>query len=802
MVDQSHRESLPRLNVVDTANALVTDPVCGMKIDPANAAASWVFDGKTYYFCAPSCLAKFQADPRHYLEKKKGRNDHTKAMAKPAALPGTTYICPMHPDVVSDRPGSCPRCGMALEARVPSLDDQPNPELVDMTRRFWLGVVLGLPVFLAGMATMLPANPLHQLSPRWMTLFDFAQLVLTTAVVFGCGWPFFERAWQALRMGGSNMFTLITLGVSAAYFYSAIATIMPQIFPKGLRGPSGMVETYYETAAAIIVLVLLGQVLEIKARGKTSAAIKRLLGLASRTARVVGADGSERDIPMEEVRVGDLVRVRPGEKVPVDGLVTEGHTYIDESMISGEPVPVEKKAGDRVVGGTINGTGTVIFRAEKVGQETLLAQMVAMVSEAQRSRAPIQSLVDRVSSVFIPVVLAAALLTFLGWAAWGPQPRLVLAMVHAVAVLIIACPCALGLATPMAIMVGTGKGAEQGILIKNAEALEVLQKADTLVVDKTGTLTEGKPRLVQVIGLAGHAEEEVVRLAASLEQQSEHPLANAIVQAARARKISLTAASDFASESGKGVSGVVEGRRVLVGKPAYLAEAGVDIGPASGQIDALRNQGQTLVALAVDGVLAGLLGVADPIRSTTPDAMRDLRSQGLRIIMVTGDSRQTAELVGRRLVLDEIQADVLPRHKYEAVRKLQEKGAVVAMAGDGINDAPALAQANVGIALATGTDIAMESAPITLLAGDLRGIARARRLSALTMKAIRQNLFLAFVYNVVSIPVAALGILNPIWAALAMSLSSLSVVGNSLWLRKARLAPGVSEQDQAELSGK
>jgi Cu+-exporting ATPase len=768
------------------------DPACGMTVDPAHAAGSTAHGGRTYYFCSASCLRKFEADPQKYLL---GRPEptgpaHQAASPPPAAAgrgPGVTeYTCPMHPEVVSDRAGNCPICGMALEPRtVTAPEEGPNPELQDMSRRFWAGLALALPVFLLAMADMLPGRPLHHLFE--MRMVNWVQLALTTPVVLWCGWPFFQRAWQSAVHRSPNMFTLIALGVGAAYLYSLAATVAPGAFPEGVRLASGAVETYFDTAAVITVLVLLGQVLEIRARGRTGAAVRKLLGLAPKTARVVRPDGREEDMPLGDIRPGDTLRVRPGEKVPVDGTVTEGKSAVDESMISGEPIPVEKGPGGKVVGGTVNGTGGLLVRADRVGADTLLAQIVRMVTEAQRTRAPVERLVNRVARYFVPAVLAVAALAFVGWAFWGPPPRLAHALVNAVAVLIIACPCALGLATPMAIMVGTGRGAESGVLFRSAEALEVLGKADTLVVDKTGTLTEGKPRLAAVEPAEGFPEGELLRLAAGLERGSEHPLATAVVQGAEARGVRPADARDFQSVTGKGVTGTLEGRKVALGNVALLADQGVDAGPLRDRLEALRGEGQTVVLLAVDGRLAGLLGVTDPIRESTHEAIRMLRGEGIHVIMVTGDSRTTAEAVAGKLRIDEVIAEVLPQEKAEVVKRLQGEGRVVAMAGDGVNDAPALAQAQVGIALGTGTDVAMESAGVTLVKGDLRGIARARRLSRATMRNIRQNLFLAFVYNSLGVPVAALGLVTPIWASAAMSLSSLSVVGNSLRLRRVGL---------------
>jgi Cu+-exporting ATPase len=700
----------------------------------------------------------------------------------------------MHPEVRQGQPGSCPKCGMALEPEAGAApgEDAANPELADMSQRFWIGLALGLPVFLVAMADMLPGRPLHFLD---MSALNWLQLVLATPVVLWCGWPFFARAGASVVHRSPNMFTLIALGVGAAYLYSLAATVAPGLFPEGFRSAHGAVETYFDTAVAVTVLVLLGQVLELRARGSTSAAIRRLLGLAPRTARVVRPDGREEEVPLTDVRVGDVLRVRPGEKLPVDGVVTEGQSAVDESMLTGEPIPVEKRPGDRVVGGTVNGTGSFLMRADRVGQDTMLAQIVRMVSEAQRSRAPVERLVNQVSRYFVPGVLAVSVVTFLLWGLLGPEPSWAHALVNAVAVLIIACPCALGLATPMAVMVGTGKGAEAGILIKNAEALEVLGRADTLVVDKTGTLTEGKPRLVTVEPAGDFREGELLRLAAVLERGSEHPLAQAILEGAADRGVrNIPEARSFQSVTGKGVTGEVEGRRVVLGTPALLQDSSIDVSSVQGRLDALRAEGQTVVLVAVDGRVAGLLGVRDPVRASTPEAIRLLHADGLRVIMLTGDSEATARAVAREIGIDEVIAGVLPGQKAAAVARLQQQGHVVAMAGDGVNDAPALARAQVGLAMGTGTDVAIHSAGVTLVKGDLRAIARARRLSKLTMRGIRQNLLLAFAYNALTIPVAAgvlypwLGVLvSPIWASVAMSLSSLSVIATALRLRRQPL---------------
>ena len=778
------------------------DPVCGMTVDPAGAAGHTEYKGKTYYFCATSCLRKFTADPERYLAPKPapaliqigkpGAHAHVAVPAPPppAAAPGTLYTCPMHPEIVQDHPGACPKCGMALEPMTPSLDEGPNPELIDMARRFRIAAILGAPVFVLAMADMVLGSGLGgRVDIRWV---NWLGLALATPVVWWAGWPFFERGWASVVNRSPNMFTLIALGVGAAYLYSTAATLAPSLFPSGFQ-MHGMVETYFDTAVVITVLVLLGQVLELRARSRTSAAIKALLGLAPKTARRV-QHGREEDVSLAHVVAGDLLRVRPGEKIPVDGVVTEGRTSVDESMVTGEPIPVEKESGSRVTGGTVNGTGSVVMRAERVGGDTLLAQIVRMVSEAQRSRAPIQKLADRIAAWFVPAVVLVALLAFAAWSIWGPEPRFALALVSAVAVLIIACPCALGLATPMAIMVGTGRGAQAGVLIRNAEALERLEGVDTVVVDKTGTLTEGKPTLTDVIGATGFTDRDVLRFAAGIEQASEHPLAAAIVAGARARGVDAPRASDFESLTGKGVVGHVEGRAVALGNAALMRDGHVEINAIEPRADELRREGATVMFVAIAGQAAGLLVVTDPIKASTPEAIRMLHREGLRIVMLTGDNRTTAEAVARRLGLDDVRADVLPAQKREIIRQLQREGRRVAMAGDGINDAPALAEAAVGIAMGTGTDVAMESAGITLVKGDLRGIARARRLSRATMRNVRQNLFLAFVYNAIGVPVAAgvlypfLGLLiSPIWASAAMTLSSVSVIGNALRLRRVEL---------------
>lgn len=762
-----------------------------MSVDPARAAGSVPHAGKTWYFCSTHCVEKFKADPQRYLNPSPPALVQLGSMAPAADVvaAGTEYTCPMHPEVVSDRPGPCPKCGMALEPRTITLDEGPNPELVDMTRRLWVGALLGLPVFIIAMSDMLPGNPLHVYAGP----LNWLQLVLATPVVFWCGWPFFERAWLSIRNVSPNMFTLIALGVGAAYLYSLAATLLPDAFPDGFR-EHGAVMPYFDTAVVVTVLILLGQVLELKARGRTSAAIKALLKLSPKTARRLGEGGVEEDVPVEHIRPGDVLRVRPGEKLPVDGVVVEGRTTVDESMITGEPLPVEKETGSQVVTATINGTGALLVRAERVGTDTLLAKIVRMVGEAQRSRAPIERVVDQVARFFVPGVVLVSIVTFVIWSLWGPEPRLAHALVNAVAVLIIACPCALGLATPMAVMVGTGRGAEAGVLFKNAEALEILARADTLVVDKTGTLTEGKPQLTRLEPVGGFQADEVLRLAASLERGSEHPLADAIVRAALEKGLHLVEPRDFRSLPGKGVTGTVDGHSVALGNAALMVDLAVETAPLAARLSALRDEGQTAMVVAIDGRAAGLVCVADRIKPSTPEAIRQLHADGLRIIMLTGDNLQTAEAVARQLGIDAVIAEVLPDQKRDVVRRLQTEGRFVAMAGDGINDAPALAQAQVGIAMGTGTDVALESAGITLVKGDLRAIARARALSRATLGNIRQNLFLAFLYNTASVPVAAgllypvLGIvITPIWASVAMSLSSLSVVANALRLRKARL---------------
>jgi len=762
------------------------DPVCGMSVRPESAAGSVEHTGTTYWFCSPSCVQKFKADPGSYS----GQGDAVPN--PPASAAAAEYTCPMHPEVVRSEPGSCPICGMALEPRTVAAEEPENPELRDMTRRLWVSTVLAAPLFLLTMATMLFGHAAAAwIPPRTLA---WIELALGTPVVLWGGWPFFERMWASFRNRNLNMFTLIGIGTGTAFVYSVVATLFPGLFPDSLRGHDGEVDRYFEAAAVITALVLLGQVLELRARSRTGGAIRALLGLAPKTARRIAADGAEADVPLDRVQPGDRLRVRPGEKVPVDGVVVEGRSSVDESMISGEPVPVEKGAGDRITGATLNGTGALAIRAERVGADTLLAQIVRMVSDAQRSRAPIQRLADRVSAYFVPAVIVIAALSFVVWSLAGPEPRLAHGLVAAVSVLIIACPCALGLATPMSIMVGVGRGAGLGVLIRDAEALEAFEKVDTLVVDKTGTLTEGRPGLAGVDTANGWQEAEVLRLAASLEQGSEHPLAAAIVAGARARELSLDAAAEFESVTGKGVSGSVAGRRVLLGNRGLLDAAGIDASALADRAEALRADGQTVMFVAIDGRLAGLIGASDPIKASSAEALRQLHEEGVRVFMATGDSRTTAAAVARTLGLDAFEAEVLPASKVEVVKRLQAEGRIVAMAGDGINDAPALAQAQVGIAMGTGTDIAMESAGVTLLKGDLRGIARARRLSRATMRNIRQNLFFAFIYNALGVPIAA-GVVYPVFglllspmiAAAAMSFSSVSVIANALRLRRVSL---------------
>jgi Cu+-exporting ATPase len=815
-------------NPSNPAPTLERDPVCGMKVNPVMAKHIHEHEGKNFYFCCAPCVEKFKADPAKYLHAPARHSGLVTLAAvkpaitaqtantayvcpmcpevrekKPGACPScgmalepevpiasirTEYTCPMHPEIVRPAPGSCPICGMALEPRSVTAAAEENPELRDMTRRFWISLALTAPLMAIAMAGMFWQMPVHRLLPA--AVLPWLELALATTVVLWAGWPFFQRFWTSLVNRSPNMFTLIGMGTGVAYGYSVVATLAPQIFPESLRGMGGYPDVYFEAAAAITTLVLLGQVMELRARSRTSAAIRALLDLSPKTARLLNPDGSERDIPLEQVKPGDRLRVRPGEKVPVDGVLLEGRSAIDESMITGESMPVEKLPESKVIGATINGTGSFVMRAERVGSETLLARIVQMVSQAQRSRAPIQQLADRVAKWFVPIVVAVAIITFFAWLFPGPQPRLAHALVNAVAVLIIACPCALGLATPMAIMVGVGRGARAGVLIKNAEALEILEKVDTLVVDKTGTLTEGKPRIMSFTQALAQ-DPELLRLAASLERASEHPLGAAVVDAAVSRGLNLSLPTGITSVTGRGIVGLVDGKTVAVGSPALMVEVGALQNPvASGLIQ----PGGSALCVAIDGKYVGSLGVADRVKPSTPHALRDLKAHGIRIVMLTGDNRTTAAAIAHQLGIEEFEAEVLPEGKLEIIRKLQGQGRVVAMAGDGINDAPALAQADVGIAMGTGTDVAMESGGITLVKGDLTGILRARKLSQATMRNIRQNLFFAFVYNAIGVPIAAgvlypfFGLLlSPIFAAAAMSFSSVSVITNALRLRNVKL---------------
>ncbi len=818
------------------------DPVCGMNINKESAVAFKEWQGVQYGFCSQHCHDSFLAEPEKYVVATEQNNETTHACCSPASTAdhskhdhgkmkkissgtytcpmhpeiredspgscpkcgmalepvapiqsevGTEYVCPMHPDVVQDKPGDCPICGMALEPKTVTTETGSNPELIDMTRRFWFSAVLSIPLLIITMLGMFTSK--ETLTGGWQSWIEF---MLATPVVLWGGAPFFIRGWKSIVNRSLNMFTLIAIGTGVAYGYSLIATFLPGIFPDVFRGEGGIVAVYFEAAAVIITLVLLGQVLELKARDKTSTAIKALLGLAPKTARIVHEDGSEEDIPLEKVVVNDLLRVRPGDKVPVDGEIVEGNSNIDESMVSGEPIPVEKKVGDKITGATINGNGSFIMKAINVGNDTLLAQIVKMVSEAQRSRAPIQGLADKVASYFVPIVVAISIISFIVWAVFGPEPSYAFGLVNAVAVLIIACPCALGLATPMSIMVGTGRGAMAGVLIKNAEALEILEKVDTLVVDKTGTLTEGKPRLVTIKTIDKMPESDLLQLAASLEKYSEHPLGEAIVKAAQERDLKLLKVLDFYATTGKGVCGEIHGQVILIGNKKFMVEAGLEEGLAYWKdiSENLRQNGETVMYVAIEGEITGLLGVADPIKDTTLEAIKALQKENIKVVMLTGDNQTTAEAVAKKLNIDDVIADVLPDKKNEAVKDFQEKGHIVAMAGDGINDAPALAQANVGIAMGTGTDVAIESAGITLVKGNLQGIVRAIHLSRGTMRNIRQNLFWAFAYNALGVPLAAgvlypfFGILlSPIIAAAAMSFSSVSVIGNALRLQRVKL---------------
>ncbi len=757
-----------------------------MTVDPATSKHRFEHHGETFHFCSAGCRTKFAADPAKYLARK---NEEQKA-PEPEMPAGTIYTCPMHPEIRQIGPGSCPICGMALEPELATLDSGPNPELADMTRRFWIGGALALPAVVLEMGGHL-AGPHNWIDP---TLSNWIQLAFATPVVVWAGWPFFVRGWQSLVTRNLNMFTLIAMGTGVAYVYSLIGTIAPQIFPATFRGHEGAVAVYFEAAAVITVLVLLGQVLELRARDATSGAIKALLQLAPKTARRVDADGSEHEVEIDSLHAGDHLRVRPGEKVPVDGVILEGRSSLDESLVTGESMPVTKETDAKVIAGTLNQSGSFIMRADKVGRETLLSQIVQMVADAQRSRAPIQRLADQVAGWFVPTVIVVAIAAFAAWAWFGPEPRLAFGLVAAVSVLIIACPCALGLATPMSIMVGVGRGAQAGVLIKNAEALERMEKIDTLVVDKTGTLTEGKPKVVAIVPVAGFAEDDILRLAASVERASEHPLADAILRAAKDKQLALTQVEDFDSPTGKGATGKVDGRTIVLGNAKYFASIGIDTKALDAEAERLRGDGATVINMAIDGALAGLFAIADPVKASTPEALKALAAEGIKVIMLTGDNRTTAEAVARRLGIADVEAEVLPDQKSAVVTKLQKAGRSVAMAGDGVNDAPALAAAEVGIAMGTGTDVAMESAGITLLKGDLTGIVRARKLSQATMSNIRQNLFFAFIYNAAGIPIAAgilypaFGVLlSPIIAAGAMALSSVSVVGNALRLRATRL---------------
>ena len=758
----------------------VLDPVCGMTVDPHTAKHRADYRGRTYYFCSAGCRTKFAAGPQKYLCQR---------APEPVAT-GAAYTCPMHPEIRQIGPGSCPICGMALEPEIAGTETGPNPELVDMTRRFWIGLVLTLPVFTLEMGGHVVG------SHNWVdpVFSNYVQFAFTTPVVLWAGWPFFVRGWQSLLTRNLNMFTLIAMGTGVAYVYSLFATFAPGIFPEAFRGHGGSPASYFEAASVITVLVLMGQVLELRAREATSGAIRALLDLAPKTARRLKDDGSDEEVSLGTVQAGDHLRVRPGDKVPVDGVVLEGRSALDESMVTGESMPVTKEKDSRVIGGTINKSGSFVMRADKVGRDTLLSQIVQMVASAQRSRAPIQRLADQVSAWFVPTVIAVALLAFAVWAIFGPEPRFAFGLVAAVSVLIIACPCALGLATPMSIMVGVGRGAQAGVLIKNAEALERMEKIDTLVVDKTGTLTEGKPKVVAIAPATGFDEAQVLQLAASVERGSEHPLAAAIVAAAAARDLKLSQVRGFDAPAGKGVIGMVDGKRLALGNAKFLAELGIDTAELSTQAEGLRSDGATAIFLAVNGKSAGVIAIADPVKETTPGALRVLAADGIRVVMLTGDNRTTAQAVARHLGITEVEAEVLPDQKSAVVEKFRREGWVVAMAGDGVNDAPALAAAEVGVAMGTGADVAIESAGITLLKGDLTGIVKARALSAAVMGNIRQNLFFAFIYNAAGVPVAAgvlypvFGILlSPVIAAAAMALSSVSVVGNALRLRRVSL---------------
>ncbi|MGM0701303.1 MAG: heavy metal translocating P-type ATPase [Pseudomonadota bacterium] len=760
----------------------VTDPVCGMKVDPHQTEHRASHEGKTWYFCSARCQQKFEGDPDAYLQ-----GDDTSSEPAP---PGTIYTCPMHPEIRQEGPGDCPICGMALEPETVSADTGPSEELKDMTRRFWIGLVLALPVLVLEMGGHVFGLD-HLIAPQ---VSNWIQLLLATPVVAWAGWPFFVRGWRSIVRRSLNMFTLIAIGTGAALIYSLLATIVPGIFPETFRQADGSVAVYFEAAAVIVVLVLLGQVLELRAREKTSGAIRALLDLAPATARRLDADGQEEEVSLDKVEVGDRLRVRPGDKVPLDGEVLEGRSNIDESMVTGEPLAVRKEAGDGVIGGSINGQGSFIMRADKVGRDTMLSQIVQMVAGAQRSRAPIQGLADKVAGVFVPAVILVAVVAFVAWSLWGPAPPMAFGLIAAVSVLIIACPCALGLATPMSIMVGVGRGAQAGVLIRDAEALERLEKVDTVVVDKTGTLTEGKPRVTELRPAEGFEKEELLRLAAGLERGSEHPLAQAIVEMAKEDGVTLSEATEFDAPNGKGVTGRIDGHRVALGNRLLMESEQVALAELEEEAERLRADGATVIFAAVDGRLAGLLAIADPVKETTEAAIQALQADGIRVVMLTGDNRTSAEAVARRLGIDEVEAEVLPEDKGRVVQRLRDEGRVVVMAGDGVNDAPALATADVGIAMGTGTDVAIESAGVTLLRGDLTGIVEAHRLSRATMRNIRQNLFFAFVYNAAGVPIAA-GILypftgmllSPIIAAAAMSLSSVSVIANALRLRMMKL---------------
>ncbi len=782
----SHADGASCCSIKPTRN-LAKDPVCGMDVDPTTSKWKLEHEGETFHFCNPKCKDKFSANPHAYLHKQKTENSMLTAVSD-----DRIYTCPMHPEVRQKGPGSCPKCGMALEPEEVSLEEVENPELVDFTKRLWVSAILSIPLALLAMSDLIPGQPIQHAVPA--QILAWIQFVLATPVVLWGGWPFLERGWASLKNKSLNMFTLIAIGTGVAYVYSVFATLFPSFFPGTFKAHGGMVALYYEAAAVIITLVLVGQVLELRARSQTGNAIRALLGLAAKTARRISANGTEEEIPMEHIQVGDRLRVRPGEKTPVDGKVIEGQSSIDESMITGEPIPVEKSAGDLVTGATVNGTGSFIMEATRVGSETLLAQIVKMVSQAQRSRAPIQKLADQVSSYFVPAVVAIAVITAFVWAFFGPEPALSYAIVNSVAVLIIACPCALGLATPMSIMVGTGKGATLGVLIKSAEALETMEKITTLVVDKTGTLTVGKPKLSMVKATGALSEDELLRYSASLENVSEHPLAEAIIAGAKARGLELQSVEKFESFTGMGVSGTINGKPLHIGNKRLLEKFGIEATKLAAIANELQVQGHGVMLVAFDNQPAGVIAVQDPIKETAKDAIQYFHSRKIKVMMLTGDNKNTAKTVADKLGIDRFEAEVLPEHKHEFVKKLQSDGEKVAMAGDGINDAPALAQAHIGIAMGTGTDVAMESAGITLVKGDLSGIVKAHKLSQETMKNIRQNLFFAFVYNALGVPVAAgvlfpvFGILlNPMMASLAMSLSSVSVIGNALRLRRIKI---------------